>query len=272
MLNFAYILIILGFLCFIGLFIFIYLDHRQRNTDKLVLTHDLSTKILSHVERLDKNLVNPISRGQFGEKIAEDVLKYLNLKEGIHYDKQKSNDLNRPDFTFKLSSGCVLNMDSKFPLNNYLKYCEASEEGRKQYLTTFLKDVRDRIKEAAIYVNPVENTLNFVLVFIPSDSLLQFILEHDKGLMDYCLSNRVVLCSPWTLYSVLSVVLSIESFINLDKQVIIRTEQMRGFYGEWQNYKDTIDKMKKSIEKVNGIMGELDNVRKNKMDKWLAGV
>ena len=261
----GFILFVIAIIYFMWLVVCFVLERNEK-------VNDVSNKVLTSIERLDRNLVNPISRGQFGEKIAEDVLNYLNLKEGIHYNKQKSTEYNRPDFTFKLSSGCVLNMDSKFPLNNYLKYCESEVEGeRKQYLATFLKDVRERIKEAINYINPAESTLDFVLVFIPSDTILQFILEHDKGLMDFCLSNRVVLCSPWTLYSVLSIVLSVESFLKMDKEIIKRTEQIRLFISEWQIYKDTMDKMRKGLDKVNETLGALDNVRKTKMDRCLGG-
>ena len=71
------------------------------------------------------------ARGQWGEKMAEDVLQLAGFIEGINYEKQETSNMQfgdgriRPDFTFKMPDGLRLNMDVKFPLDNYAKYVSA---------------------------------------------------------------------------------------------------------------------------------------------------
>ncbi|MCX8010620.1 MAG: DNA recombination protein RmuC, partial [Ignavibacteria bacterium] len=101
-------------------------------------------------------------RGQWGERMAEDILRLSGLKEGINYLKQKAlqSSNTRPDFTFLLPNKLVVNMDVKFPFDNYLAYNNTDNEAEKEkYKNNFLKDIRTRIKEVTTrdYINPSEN-------------------------------------------------------------------------------------------------------------------
>ena len=73
--------------------------------------------------------------------------------------------------------------------------------------TRFLRDVRQRVRELTGrgYVEPGA-TVDYVLLFIPNESVYGFIHEHDPTLIDEALRQRVVLCSPFTLFAVLAVV------------------------------------------------------------------
>ena len=78
---------------------------------------------------LRQTLSSKQGRGQWAERMADDVLNYAGLKEGINYIRQKKSEGsgNRPDFTFLLPNGTVLNMDVKFPYckKPYKSYCNA---------------------------------------------------------------------------------------------------------------------------------------------------
>ena len=121
---------------------------------------ELSTQLKSAVEQTGKLqettnqlrmvLSNPKARGQWGERMAEDVLRLAGFMEGINYEKQKTLETTttRPDYTFLLPQGLKLNMDVKFPLDNYVSYLEAENSSEKEkYKSQFLRDVKDRIKE-----------------------------------------------------------------------------------------------------------------------------
>ena len=92
------------------------------------------------------------ARGQWGERMAEDVLQLAGFVEGIQYRKQVSVEGGSgiPDFTFLLPRGVVLYMDVKFPLDNYLRYLDAESELEQRRLRDdFLRDVRAKVKELA---------------------------------------------------------------------------------------------------------------------------
>lgn len=181
----------------------------------------VSSSLLQHAEQtqsliqttsaLRQALSSTKARGQWGERMAEDVLRLAGFIESVNYEKQKRIESSGkiPDFTFFLPQDLKLNMDVKFPLDNYLRYQEAaSETDRSRHLNDFLRDVRGRVKEVTTrdYINPEQNTVDYVLLFIPNEQVYAFIHEQDRRILDDALTNKVVFCSPLTLYAILAVI------------------------------------------------------------------
>ncbi|MEE9421247.1 MAG: DNA recombination protein RmuC [Desulfatiglandaceae bacterium] len=167
--------------------------------------------LMQTTNSLREAFVSTKVRGQWGERMAEDVLRMAGLIENVNYQKQKSLEGvgTRPDFTFFLPRDLRLNMDVKFPLDNYMRFLEAqSEIERPKFRNDFLRDVKARIKEVTTrdYINPEQNTLDYVLLFIPNEAVYAFIHRHDSSILDNALKNKVVLCSPITLFAILAVI------------------------------------------------------------------
>ncbi|MBI5202805.1 MAG: DNA recombination protein RmuC [Elusimicrobia bacterium] len=161
-------------------------------------------------EGLHSMLSNSRTRGQWGERMADDILRAAGLQEHIQYERNRVQDsaARRPDFTFLLPDGRKLHMDVKFPLDNYVRMADAEGPERERFKTEFVRDAKARVKELSSrdYVNPEEGTLDYVLGFIPNEQVYGFLHESAPGLLDDALSKKVVLCSPSTLYAVLAVV------------------------------------------------------------------
>jgi len=91
--------------------------------EKLESTSDTTRRLTETTENLRKVLSDPTARGQWGEKMAEDVLRLAGFIENVNYKKQNVQASgSKPDFTFLLPKGVVVNMDAKFPFTNYLKF------------------------------------------------------------------------------------------------------------------------------------------------------
>jgi DNA recombination protein RmuC len=149
-------------------------------TAQLEETAKQTARLQDTTGKLQTALASAKIRGQWGERIAEDVLRLAGFIEGVNYLKQQTQaeSSSRPDYTFLLPQDLKLNMDVKFPLDNYMKYAEEeSEELRRTYKDQFLKDARNRIKEVTgrDYINPEENTVDYVVVFIPNEQVYSFI-------------------------------------------------------------------------------------------------
>lgn len=136
---------------------------------QLKSTAEQTGKLQETTSQLRAALANTKARGQWGERMAEDVLRLAGFVEGINYRKQKTLETTgtRPDYTFLLPQDLTVNMDVKFPLDNYLRYLEADGESDKEgYKNQFLRDVKGRIKEVTTrdYINPEENIVDYVIV------------------------------------------------------------------------------------------------------------
>jgi DNA recombination protein RmuC len=226
--------------------------------------------------KLNEALAGSQSRGQWGERIADDVLKIAGFIEGVNYRKQQTTgEGSRPDFTFILPDNRTLHMDVKMPMAAFKRYLDADTDATRDIAAKdFLRDTKARIKEVTTrdYINPDDGTLDYTLVFIPNEQVYGFIHENDPEIVDYALKNHVVICSPLTLFAVLSVIRqSIENF-----KLETRTKEIQSaivkFRRQWDMYKDQMEKVGNSIEKTGNQWAELRTKRVNQLDKSIDTV
>jgi len=225
------------------------------------LTHTTSS--------LQKALADNRARGQWGERIAEDILQLLGFIEGKNYTRQSMTESGkRPDFTFLLPNQMSLNMDAKFPLDNYLRYFEASsEQERKNYTDRFLSDVKQRVTEIQKRDYIDSNTINCVLVFIPNEQIYRFIHEQDDSIIDTALRQRVILCSPLTLYIVLAVIRQAAQNFNVEqksREIVAVVNEIRK---EWTKYTDEMQTLENHFRRVHDNLQRLTATRKNALDR-----
>lgn len=220
-------------------------------------------------------LASPKARGQWGERMADDVLRTAGLVEGVSYVKQRALPSGTvPDFTFLLPQGLELHMDVKFPIDNYLRHLEADVDAeRAAAATAFLRDVRNRVKELATrgYADP-SCTPGYLLLFIPNEAVYSFIHEHDRQLADAALAQRVVLCSPFTLFAVLGVVRrSVETF-QLQRVSDEVLEALGGFRQQWDRFSECVDKLGKQIGTVQSTFDDLSGTRRRQLERRLDAI
>ena len=223
-----------------------------------------TSELLSTTKVLSEALAHSKTRGQWGERMAEDVLRMAGFVENINYVKQKAagDTRNIPDFTFMLPRELMLNMDVKFSLDNYMRYLDAGDvSSSDMYRKNFLRDVRSRIKEVTTrdYINPEQNTVDYVLLFIPNEQIYSFIHEQDSDIMDEGLKKRVIICSPLTLFAVLAVIRAAVDNFALEKTSNRMLTLIGTFRVQWEKFKDSLKNVGKRIEathkEYDGLMG-----------------
>jgi DNA recombination protein RmuC len=243
--------------------------------NQLKITAEQTGKLQETANKLYTALASTRVRGQWGERMAEDVLRLAGFIEGINYQKQKTLETTRPDYTFLLPQNLKVNMDVKFPMDNYLRYLEAGEESQKEmYKTQFLKDARRRIMEVTTrdYINPEENTVDYVIVFIPNEQVYAFIIENDRSLLDEALKNKVILCSPITLYAVLAVIRQAVDNFNLEKTAAQILSLLGAFNKQWSAFLKSLEKMGKKIEEAQNEFLTLTTTRRKQLERPLREI
>jgi DNA recombination protein RmuC len=230
-------------------------------------------KVLAETtQQLREALANPQARGQWGERMAEDVLRSAGMREGINYRKQRMIDGGtKPDFTFLLPDDRLLHMDVKFPVTNYLRHLEAPSDTEAAALRDrFLRDVRDRVKELnGRGYAATDTTVGYLLLFIPNESVYGFIHEHDPSLLDDALAQKVVLCSPTTLFAVLAVIRQAMDIFAVERATEEILECLAGFGEQWQKFSGQIDKVERHIATLTNSFGELSGTRRRQLERQL---
>ena len=235
-----------------------------------------SRQVVEVTGSLREALANPKARGAWGERTAEDILRVAGFVEGVNYRKQRSvtGGTTIPDFTFLLPHDRVLHMDVKFPIAGYLRYLEAASDiERQQAAKQFVKDVRLRLKELSgrRYIDPA-TTVDQLLVFIPNESVYCFIHEHDPQLLDDALGQKVVLCSPTTLFPVLAVIRQAMDNFMVDQTSEQILRRLGAFTDQWSNLTEAIEKVGRQLERTQAAWEELNGPRRRAVDRTFAEV
>ncbi len=243
----------------------------------LKLAAEQTNRLQDTTSRLQTALASTKARGQWGERMAEDVLRFAGFVEGINYQKQRTQEgtQTRPDYTFLLPHNSRINMDVKFPLDNYIKYLNEDNEVIKEtYKQQFLKDTRQRVKEVTTreYINPTENTVDYVLVFIPNEQVYCFINESDNTLIDEALRHKVILCSPLSLYAILAIVRQAVDSFNIQQNTANTLALFGTFNKQWETFKESLDNMGKYIDKTREEYQKLITTRTNTLEKPLRQI
>lgn len=233
-----------------------------------------TTVLAQTTATLREALSSTKARGQWGERMAEDVLRLAGFIENVNYVKQKTiaGSGSRPDFTFLLPRKLTLNMDVKFPLDNYLKLLDAkSDPERAKYRTDFLRDVKARVKEVATrdYINPEQNTVDSVLLFIPNEQIYAFIHEQDSAILDDGIRQGVVFCSPLTLFAVLAVIRKAVDNFSLEQTSNEILSLLGEFKKQWGEFLGKLEVVGKRIGDAQKEYEALTTTRRRQLEKPL---
>ncbi len=166
---------------------------------------------------LSAALRNNKVRGAWGEAQLRNIVESAGLLEHVDFDTQvvvtdADGNTQRPDMIIHMPGGKTIPIDAKAPYSDYQRACEIPDtaskeelEHKAELLKAHAKAVRDHVKTLGdkAYWNAFDDAPDFVIAFIPNESLLQAALETDPTLMDDAFARKVALTSPITLWAVL---------------------------------------------------------------------
>lgn len=240
-------------------------------TTELKNTVEQTHRLQETTNKLQLALANKSERGQWGERMAEDILRLVGFIENINYIKQKTQEKTgtRPDYTFRLPKELKVNMDVKFPWDNYQNYIDAQNDiDKENFKNKFKSDVRNKIKQIKTrdYINPEENTVDYAIMFVPNEQVFCFLHEIDPSVLDDSLKERVILCSPITLFAILCIIKQAVDNFALEQT----SDQILSLFGtfteQWSKFKKSMGKMGEQIKKADDEFGTLTTTRSNKLE------
>jgi DNA recombination protein RmuC len=158
------------------------------------------------IRSLQEFLQSPKLRGNIGEQVLKDMIGQTFPKNSFHLQYSFKSGV-KVDAVLKTDAG-LLCIDSKFPMENFTVMHKGETEGERiKAKRDFIADVKKHITDISKkYILPEEGTMDFALMYIPSESVYYEIANMNE-LMNYARQNRVYPVSPNTLYAHLQVLL-----------------------------------------------------------------
>ena len=239
-------------------------------TEKLEEQKTLTNQLKITTEGLKNVLSNNQLRGQFGEQVAEDLLRMSGFVSGVSYDKQVSTDSSRPDFTVYMPDGMKVNVDSKFPYQNLVKMSEADGKDEKErFKKLFEQDIKTKIKEVTSreYINPEDNTVDFVILFIPNEMIFSFIYDRFPNIWQEAMGKKVILAGPFSFTAILRMVHQAYDNFRYQKNVANIIGYIKKFSEEFDNYSKGFKDLGTRIEALQKQYTAVDTTRTKQLVK-----
>lgn len=159
---------------------------------------------------LSTALRKPTNRGRWGEQHLRRTVELAGMVEHCDFTEQNTMDGSegrlRPDLVVHLDGGRHIVVDSKVPLDAYLDVVSAADpDEHQEAIKRHVRQVRKHIADLSSkrYWDALDNSPEFVVLFIASESALAAALEADGQLLDHAATRNVVLASPITLIGLL---------------------------------------------------------------------
>jgi DNA recombination protein RmuC len=237
------------------------LNEQVTNTTGLLDSLRIETTNLSSALRRND------ARGRWGELQLRRIIEMIGMSEHVSFDEQKQqvgDGSGRPDVTIHLPNNRVLYVDSKAPMNSYLDAInETDVDRRKTLFDAHANALKGHIRSLASrnYVDDKES-LNYVIMFIPTESSLAAAFEVYPNLIEDAAQAKVVLTSPTSLVIALN---TIAMLWQEDTQVRNAQEMIKesgDLYGRLitfiNNFSRVGDNLKRSMDTYNSAVGSFD--------------
>ncbi len=184
--------------------------------EQVAALHRTSADLTQQTSTLAGALRSPQMRGRWGEIQLQRIVELAGMAQHCDFDTQVSVGGNgfdvpaaRPDLVVRLSGGRSIPVDAKVPMTAWLDARDRGEgPASTALLTAHAKAVRAHVDQLAAkaYWRHFQPAPEFVVMFMPAESLLDTALARDPSLADYAFSRNVVLATPTTLILLLRTV------------------------------------------------------------------
>lgn len=149
-------------------------------------------------------------RGDWGERTLENILQLAGMRPDTDYQTQVNTDQGsgRADVVVRMPGGRKIVIDSKVPFDDYRAALDATDEAQQQKLlrghaTNVLNTARDLARVE--YAENIDQALDVVVMWIPSDSILEAATRARPDLIAEAFEkHRVLLATPVTMLALVT--------------------------------------------------------------------
>ena len=191
----------------------------ERKTDHGAMKHQLKSLIESELQlksetsKLSRALRSPAGRGRWGEIQLKRVVELAGMIEHCDFIEQGFDITDgvrrRPDVIIKLPGERQVIIDAKVPLEAYLEGVDQTDETlRLEKFKQHARQLKEHITTLGKknYWEHFKPTPEFVVLFLPSETIFAAALETDPTLMESAALQGVILATPMTLIALLKAV------------------------------------------------------------------
>lgn len=205
---------------------------------------------------LQEFLRSPKIRGNMGESILKEMLGQYLPKASFNLQYTfKSGE--KVDAAIKTTGG-IIPIDSKFPMENFRKMAGAATDAEKGgFEKEFVRDVRKHIDAiSAKYILTEEGTIDYALMYVPNEAVYYEIVNN-QTLFDYAGAKRVLPVSPTTFYAYLRAILMSFEGQKIEAQAKEILSNLRAIQKDYGRVEENLGVLQKHLTNAFNMMGNV---------------
>lgn len=206
------------------------------------------------MKELDALLKSPKIRGNMGERVLADLIGQVFPKQHFFLQHRFKSGVI-VDAAIQTDAG-ILCIDSKFPMEHFQKMIKGETQDERDFAKReFTRDVKRHVDAIAEkYILPEEGTMDFALMYVPSESVF-YEIASSETLLEYASTARVYPVSPTTFYAHLqTIMLSFEG-----KKIETKTKEafklLRGVQKDYEKFSDNFSTLGKHLTNAQNMFG-----------------
>jgi DNA recombination protein RmuC len=162
--------------------------------------------LTAETEQFRRVLTSNQARGRWGEETLRRVVEAAGMSAHCDFTEQTQAGENRPDLIVRLPGDRMIIVDAKVPDFDFLSALESADEAKRaEALAAHATKLKATIKALADrdYPSQFTNALDYVVLFVPAESLFSAALEGDHDLIVWAAGKRILLATPASLIALL---------------------------------------------------------------------
>jgi DNA recombination protein RmuC len=186
------------------------------------------------------------ARGRWGEETLRRVIEAAGMSPHCDFNEQTQSDDKKPDLLVRLPGNRIIIIDAKVPDLDFLQALDAADPAvRAQALNVHASKLKETIKDLARKNYPAQfpGALDYVVLFLPAESLFSAALEADRGLILWAAERQIMLATPASLIALLRAV-------SVSWQQHAQTENAREISDAAQELFNRVAKFSEHFEKI----------------------
>jgi len=221
---------------------------------QLELLSQQSQSLASETLQFRRVLSSNQARGRWGEETLRRVVEAAGMSAHCDFTEQTQAGENRPDLVVRLPGDRFIIVDAKVPDFDFLNALESADDAKRaEALAAHAAKLKATIKALADrdYPSQFPNALDYVVLFVPAESLFSAALEGDHYLIIWAAEKRILLATPASLIALLrSVSVSWQQHAQTENAQKI-AEAAQEFYSRVVKFTEHFEKIRAGLERAN---------------------
>ncbi|MBI3877339.1 MAG: DNA recombination protein RmuC, partial [Verrucomicrobia bacterium] len=218
-----------------------------------------SQTLSSETLQLRRVLSSNQARGKWGEETLRRVVEAAGMSAHCDFSEQTQAGDSKPDLVVRLPGDRIIIVDAKVPDLDFLAALDAADEAKRaEALAAHARKLKDTIKALADRDYPAQfaNSLDYVVLFVPAESLFSAALEGDRDLIVWAAGRRILLATPASLIALLrSVSVSWQQHAQTENAQKIAAAAQE-FYSRMVKFTEHFEKIRAGLERANAAYND----------------